>query len=66
MNEAVYLSDMATAMFPHVSKDRAVRNLKRLMRQNPDLQRRLAQTYYDPHSRVLTPRQAALVREYLM
>lgn len=64
--EAIYLSDLATALFPRLGKDSAVRSLKRMMRRNPLLLHELEQTCYDFHSQVLTPRQAALVRRHLI
>ena len=58
---AVALADFALRYFPRSASEQ----LRRWMRLNPDLQRRLAELHFQPRQRVLTPLQHEAVLRYL-
>ena len=62
---AVALTDLALRYFPRSTKRSASEQLRRWMRLNPDLQRRLAELHFQPRQRVLTPLQHEAVLRYL-
>ena len=58
---AVALTDLALRYFPRSASEQ----LRRWMRLNPDLQRRLEELHFQPRQRVLTPLQHEAVLRYL-
>lgn len=57
--------ELAMEIFPHISPDSAVNSLRRLLKSSPALQSALARAGHKPNSRVLTQRQADLVRQFV-
>ena len=62
---SICLTDLALRYFPRSTKRSASEQLRRWMRLNPDLQRRLAELHFQPRQRVLTPLQHEAVLRYL-
>lgn len=62
---AVCLTDLALAYFPHSTKRSASEQLRRWIRLNPDLQARLDELHFLPRQRVLTPLQHEAVLRFL-
>lgn len=62
---AIALTDLALRYFPHSTKRSASEQLRRWIRLNPDLQRRLDELHFRPRQRVLTPLQHEAVLRYL-
>lgn len=62
---AIYLTDLAQQYFPRSSPRSAVTQLRRWIRLNTDLQKRLDELHYHKSQRSLTPLQHAAFIEFL-
>lgn len=55
--KAIYLTDLAQLYFPKSTQRSAVTQLRRWIRLNPELQKRLEELHYKKGQRALTPLQ---------
>lgn len=61
---AIYLTDLAQQYFPHSTPRSAVSQLRRWLKLNTDLQRRLDELHFHERQRSLTPLQHAAFIEF--
>lgn len=62
---AIYLTDLAQLYFPRSTQRSAVTQLRRWVKLNPELQKRLNELHYQKGQRALTPLQHQAITEFL-
>lgn len=58
--------ELARLYFPDTLLDEsAVANLRNLIKRNPELLEELKKAHYNPHNKILTPRQVSIIADFL-